>query len=172
MAPGVTFEERRAAARAGAGATRVAVPAEEPLIGKRYDYADAFEIGLRASDPRSPEEFARHALERAPRSVQWTISTVHRYVLRLRLAPRSAPGHVLGWRIVTSEPDVIQLEALSPLLGRGVIVARRPEPTRAVVTTYLFHSRPVPARALWAVVGPLHRRIAPYLMARAAAVRP
>jgi hypothetical protein len=141
------------------------VAAGEALVGSgRYDYADAFEIRLGEPDARSAEEFVRCALEQAPWPVRWTVSIVHRYVLRLRLGPRSSPDHVLGWKIVTSTPDVTQLEAVSPLLGRGVIVARRPDPTCAVVTTYLFFGRPKAASVVWRFVVPLHRWVARYLM--------
>ena len=112
----------------------------------------------------------RDAFEGAPPSIRRGVPIVHRYVLALRLAPPSAPGHLFGWRVVTAQPDVIHLEAVSPILGRAAIVARRPDPTRAVITTYLFFTRPALARALWAVVGPTHRRVAPYLLERAARV--
>jgi hypothetical protein len=157
---------RGTAPRAG----RVPVLAGEPLIGSDpYDYADAFETRLRESDGRSAEEFVRCALEKAPWPVGATVRIAHRYLLRLRLGPSSSPDHLFGWKILTSQPDVIQLEAVSPLLGRGVIVGRRPDPARTVVTTYVFFRRPAPGRVLWAVAGPLHRRIAPYLLEHAAA---
>ena len=153
-------------------ARRVPVPAHEPLIGtEAHDYADAFEVTVAASDARSSEAFARCALEEAAAPVRWTIAVVHRWVLGLRLAPPSSPDHVLGWKVVTSERDVVALEARSPLLGRGVIVGRRPDATRVVVATYLFYARPRAARSVWAFVGPLHRAIAPYLLARAAGAR-
>lgn len=96
------------------------------------------------------------------------IWVAHRYVLRLRLAPRSSAEHVLGWRVVTSAPDALQLEAVSSLLGRGLVVGERPEPTRSVVTTYVFFARPVLSRAIWTAISPLHRWVVPYLMERAA----
>ena len=149
-------------------AHRVPVPRDEPLIGDAaYDYADSFEVHVPESDERSMEEFVRGAINDAPRSVRELVWLVHRHVLRFRLGPRSSASHVLGWRIKTSERDVFRLEATSPLFGRGIIVGRRPEPTRAVVTTYVVHSRPVLAHAIWSLVGPLHRRVAPYLMERA-----
>jgi len=39
-----------------------------------------------------------------------------------------------------------------------------------VLTTSLRYRRPVLARVVWICVGPLHRRIAPYLLERAAAL--
>ena len=156
---------RLRAPRAG----RVPVPSGEPLIGSDpYDYADAFEIRLRESDARSAEEFARCALEEPLWPVRGTVWIAHRYLLRLRLGPRSSPDHLFGWKILTSQPDVIHLEAVSPLLGRGVIVGRRPDPTRTVVTTYVFFTRPALGRVLWAVAGPLHRRLVAYLLEHAA----
>ena len=141
--------------------------AEEPLIGSdRYDYADAFEIRMPEPDTRTAEELGRFALEKAPWAIRWTIWIAHRYLLRFRLGPRSSPEHILGWRILASEPGLIHLEAVSPLL-RGVIVGRKPDPTCSVITTYVFYKRPV-ARFLMRIAGPLHRRIAPYLMERAA----
>ena len=154
----------------GPRARRVPVATNEPLVaGDRFDYADAFEIRVREPDARSAEHFVRAALEHAPGSVRRTIRSVHRYVLGLRPDPRSSPDHLLGWKIVTSEHDVFHLEAESAVL-RGVLVLRRADPTCAVITTYLFYKRPATARALWRIIGPLHRRIAPYLMERAAAI--
>ena len=151
-------------------ARRVPVAAEEPLIDSgRHGYADAFEIRLPEPDARSAEQFVRSALEQASWSVRWTVPMVHRHLLRLRLGPRSSPDHLFGWKILTSQPEVIHLEAVSPLLGRGVLVFRRDDPTRAAITTYLFYARPIPARVVWKIVGPLHRRVAPYLLERAAA---
>src|SRR5256885_8887755 len=149
-------------------AHRVAVRADEPLIGsRRPDYADAFEIRLSDSETRSPEELFRDALEQAVGPIRWTTSVVHRYVLRLRLAPRSSPGHLFGWRIITSQPDVAELEAVSSLLGRAVLIGRTSEPGHTVLTTYLFYERPALAPVILAVVWPLHRRGAPYLLERA-----
>jgi hypothetical protein len=151
-------------------ARRVPVVAEEPLIGgDRYDYADAFEIRVREPDKRSAEQFARFALEQAPWPVRWTVRIVQRHLLRLRLGPRSSPDHIFGWKILTNQPDVIHLEAVSPLLGRGVLVGRRPDPTCAVITSYVFYTRPAPARVAWKIAGPLHRWVARYLLEHAVA---
>ena len=170
--PTVLQRPEREASASGPRARRVSVAAAEPLIGRaRYDYADAFEIRVPEPDPRSAELFVRSAIEQAPGLVTWAIWIVQRSVLRLRLAPRSSPEHLLGWTIVTAGPDVIHLEAESPV-GRGVIVVRRVEPTRAVVTSYLFFERPALGATLWRIVGPLHRRVAPYLMERAAVTNP
>ncbi|TFV87022.1 DUF2867 domain-containing protein [Blastococcus sp. CT_GayMR16] len=142
--------------------------APDPLSGnRRPDYADAFEIGTSEPDARTAEQWARCALEEAPVAVRWTIQIAHRYLLRFRLGPHPSREHVLGWRIVATEPDLIRVEASSPLLD-AVIVGRRVDPTCTRLTTSLFYVRPAAARAVWTLVGPLHRRIAPYLLSRAA----
>jgi hypothetical protein len=145
------------------------VPFDEPLPSgfSTYDYADAYDVEIAATDPRSAEEFAREALERSPAALRRFIVSAHRYVLRFRLAPLDAPGHVLGWRIVEATPDLVRLEAESPL-ARATLVGRRVEPTRVRLTTVLAYRRPVIIRAIWTAVGPAHRRIAPYLLDRAA----
>lgn len=142
------------------------VPVEEPLVSA-FDYADSFEAGLPAPDARRAEQWVRCGLEGAPRAVRWVIRTAHRRVLRLRLGPEDAPDHILGWPITADHHDVVRLEAVAPLL-RAVIVGRRVDPRTTRLTTALSYSRPCAARLLWAVVGPVHRRVAPYLLDRAA----
>jgi hypothetical protein len=123
-------------------------------------------VPLRPSEDRTAEQMIRDGLEHAPPRLRATIVSVHRHVLRFRLGPVSSPNHVVGWRVVTSEPDVIRLETTGPLIA-GTLVARRVGATTARLTTFVRYQRPL-AR-VWAIVGPLHRRVAPYLMARAAA---
>lgn len=147
-------------------ARRVAV-ADDPLLGADgADYADAFEIRRPEPDARSAEAVVRGALGRAPWWVRWTVPIVHRHLLRLQLGPPSSPDHILGWKVLASQPDVIHLEAVSPILGRAVLVGRRVDPTCASLTTYLFFARQVPARVIWQIVGPLHRRVVPTLLER------
>ena len=150
-----------------ARARRVAV--QDPRAAGS-DYADAFEIRLAGTDDRTAEEWLRDALEQLPAPVRWAIVVVHRYVLRFRLGPLGAPDHVLGWRVATDEPTEMVLQTSSSLLD-ATIVGRRPDPTRTSITTALRHRRPLLARLVWMLVGPLHRRIAPLLLERAAGVR-
>lgn len=155
--------------QSGTRAQQVPVAAYEPLIGgNSYDYADAFAIRVPEPDDRPVEQFVRAAVEQAPWPVILTVRAVHRYLLRLRLGPSTSADHVLGFKILSSEHDVVHLEAVSPVLGRGAILVRRIDPTCAVVTTYLFFARPAAARVIWKIAGPLHRKVAPYLMEHAA----
>ena len=152
-----------------AAATAVAV--DETAAGSASaDYSDAFEVRLREPDGRTAEEWIRAGLEGAPAPVRWTIVVVHRYVLRFRLGPLTSRDRVLGWRVAESTPEVVRLEAESPLL-RAVLVGRRTDERATRLTTLLFFVRPSVMRSVWTVVGPLHRRIAPYLLGRAARAR-
>ncbi len=62
------------------------------------DYADAFEIRLSATDPRTAEQFARDALENAPRHLRAAVRAGWG-VLGFRLGPRTSPRHVFGSRV-------------------------------------------------------------------------
>ena len=158
-----------AAQRPHARRTEVLVP--DFLVGSpAYDYADAFEIDLPAAETRSPEQLFRAALDDAAWLQRW-VPVVHRHMLRFRLGPRLSADHILGWRIVSSSPDVIHLEASGPLI-LGVIVGRRTSQSTAIFTTFVFYERRVPACIVWAVAAPLHRRIAPYLLERGVMTAP
>lgn len=148
----------------GPRVVRRPVPPEEREPGA--DYADRFVLHLDEPDGRTAEQWLRAGLDGAPRPVRWTVLVAHRHVLRFDLGPLDSPDHVLGWRLARRDPDLARMEARSPLLD-AVIEARRLGPTSAALTTSLVHRHPV-ARAVWWAVGPLHRRIAPYLLARAA----
>jgi hypothetical protein len=149
-----------------ARAIRTPVAGEPLLDGKKPDYADAFEIHLAVADQRSAEQWVRLALEGAAAPVRWVIVAALRGVLRLKLDRSSGPGYVFGWRIISSAPDVIVLEADGPVL-RGVLVGRRRAPTVTAITSLIFYRHRV-ARPLWALVAPIHRRVARYLLERVA----
>jgi hypothetical protein len=147
-------------------AVRRPVSSESPGGRDVHDYADCFEVPLRADDDRTAEQLVRAGLEGAPFALRLIVVVAHRHILRFRLGPASSPTHILGWQIVTSEPDGIQLEASGPLM-RGVLAARRGPAPSAVLHTCVYYRRPH-ARAIWACVSPVHRAIAPYLLKRAA----
>ena len=144
-------------------------PENEPLLAGlgRYDYADSFEIRLDAPDAHTAEEWARCSLEEAPAPTRITVENAWRHALRFQLEDPSEDGNVLGMPIVESTPDLIRLEAQSPLL-RAMIIGRC-EPTRVAITTILFYKQPVAMRPIWAAVGPAHRRIASHLLEHTAA---
>jgi hypothetical protein len=68
---------------------------------------------------------------------------------------------------VRSDDDEFVLAADGPLM-RGRLTLRREDARRATLTTRLHYRHKIAARAVWAVVGPLHRVVAPQLIERAA----
>ena len=125
---------------------------------RRYDYADAFEVHLPEPDPYPPETWVRAGLEATPGVVKRIVG-----LLGLRRAPMSSADRVSVFRIVTSGPEVIHLEASVPLL-HIVMVGRKVGPTRRMLTTVLRYERPVLARLIWVLVGIGHRRTAPQII--------
>jgi Protein of unknown function (DUF2867) len=131
------------------------------------DYTDVFEVPIAEGDVRSAELAFRDALGSEPGALGGLVLWIHRHVLGFRLGPASSPGHVIGWPIVHSDDDEIALTADGPLM-RGELTLRREGGRRAVLTTRLHFRRKIAARTVWAVVGPLHRVVAPRLMERSA----
>ena len=119
---------------------------------RRYDYADAFEVRLPEPDPYPPETWVRAGLEATPGVVKRILG-----LLGIREAPASSADHASGFRIVESGPEAVHLDASVPLM-HVVLVGRRVEPTRRMLTTGLCYERPVLAWLVWAAVGPVHRR--------------
>ena len=143
---------------------RVPVAPEPLLAGATPDYADAFELRLARPDAHTAGQWVQAALAEAPSAVTALIRFVHARVLRFELSPQD--DSILGWHTVSSTPEALHLRTQGPLL-RAEIVLRRGSPSTATVSTFLFYGHRF-TPLLWRVVGPLHRRIAPYLMRRAA----
>jgi deazaflavin-dependent oxidoreductase (nitroreductase family) len=134
-------------------------------VSNKPDYTDAFEVTRRASDNRSPEQWARAMFEGAPMLVRWFLIFGWRVVLGLRLGPRPSAGHVLGWRIAAVDSGAIHLDAVSPLANAELVV-RVTNSTVGFATNISYARRAT--RLLWAVVRPIHQWIVPYLLKRAA----
>ncbi|MDB4972227.1 MAG: hypothetical protein JWN48_568 [Myxococcaceae bacterium] len=141
-----------------------------PFAAGRFDYADAFEVVFpRVAAQPSAVDFLRGALEAAPPPLLLVARTAW-LLLGFRLGPSDSTQHIVGWRIVGSRADAVQLEVFGALAD-AVLVARVTT-TGASVTTHLRYVRPRFARAVWAVAGVAHRRIAPLLLERAALALP
>ena len=135
------------------------------------DYTDVFEVDILDGDTRGAEQMFRDALSGTAGTGGGLVLWIHRHVLRFRLGPYSAPDHVIGWPIVHSDHDEIVLTTSGPLM-RGELTLRRQDGRRATLTTRVHFGQKTAARLVWAVVGPLHRVVAPRLMQRAARPRP
>ena len=142
---------------------RIAV-APEPLVPGAWSYADSFELRLADPDDHTAEQWVRAALGQAGPGVRRVIRFAHGRVARFGLS--TEPGSILGWQTVSSTADALHLRTEGPLL-RAEIVARRTTPTTATLTTFLFYRRRR-AWLVWLLMGPVHRRIAPHLLERAA----
>jgi hypothetical protein len=147
-------------------AHRVAVHEPPPPAAGAPDYADAFAVARRPGDDRSAEAWARGGFDRIPPLTREAGLLTHRIALGFRLGPWASPEHVFGWRIVSSEPEVLHLRARSGWL-RGDMVWRLGE-ARLVMTTFVGYEMPRVGSLVWGAIGNVHRACAPYLLALAA----
>ena len=137
------------------------------ISGDAADYVDVFEVPVQSTDSRTAEQAFRDALGQTPGALGAAVLWIHRHLLGFHLGPFSSPEHVIGWSITRSNADGIVLAADGPLM-HGELDMRRQGGRRAVLTTRLHYRHKVTGRMVWAVVGPLHRTIAPQLMKRTA----
>jgi hypothetical protein len=151
-------------------AHRVAASDTPPSLAASPDYADAFEISRSPTDQRSAEQWARDGFEHLPLPTRQSLLFVHRRILGFSLGPWASPNHVLGWRIVTSDHDLLHLEAHSRLLN-GHMLWRLHE-RRLVMTTSLYFEMRRTAPLVWAVIGNIHRGGAPHFFELARTARP
>jgi hypothetical protein len=161
----------------GSGAHKVVVRATLKRVASRTlaartqigedaaDYVDVFEVPIRPTDSRTAEQALRDALGRKPSAGGAAVLWIHRHVLGFRLGPVSSAEHVIGWPIMHSGADEIVLAVNGPLM-HGELSLRRHDDRRAVLTTRLHYRHKFAARAVWLMVGPLHRVIAPRLLQR------
>lgn len=119
--------------------------------GRRYDYADAFQVRLPEPDLAAPEAWVRAGMGGTPAVVDWIAS-----LLGHRSEPFPSPDMVEGFRVVRSTSEVVHLEQSLPLM-HVVLVGRRVGSSVRELTTLLTYQRPVLARLVWAVVGVGHR---------------
>jgi hypothetical protein len=156
----------------GTGAHRIVVRrtlkriAATALAGTEADYTDIFEVPILHGDSRTAEQALRDGVGDEPGAGGNLVLWIHRHVLGLRLGAYSSPDHIIGWPITRSDDDEIVLTAGGPLM-RGQLTLRRKD-GRATLTTRLHYHHPVAARTAWAMVGPLHRAVAPRLVERTA----
>ena len=125
------------------------------------DYVDRFTATTTAARERSPEEWARAALEDSPTGrsapIVWRL-------LGLRLGPTPSPDHVQGWRIADRGDDWIRVETKSwYMTAHGVVHV---DDTHVSLTLFLRYDHPV-AALIWAPVSVIHRRGAPVMLHQA-----
>ena len=126
------------------------------------DYADAF----RAASPRffSAEAWARAAFEPVPGRAVPAQQAAWRGLLQLRLGPLDESDRVAGWQVLDRAPARLVLGTSSWHLEARLVFEASPEWAR--VTTLVRYRNPA-GRAVWSVVGPVHRRAVPRILGAA-----
>jgi hypothetical protein len=144
---------------------RISVPPEVEafrLLG-RVDYQDAFTVQTPVT--REPEEWARLTLEQdAPKFLRRMIRTIHQ-AIGLQLAPADSAEHIGGWEVSDSTRDHAVLAVDGRIMTPRIIVTTAQG--HVVATTQLRFDQPS-ARVMWAVVAPLHRAVARFLLSNTA----
>jgi hypothetical protein len=133
----------------GAGNVRRVSVSDPVAATGAPDYADSFELRLDGPDRLAPEAWLRAGIDGIPTWIKWVAGS---------------PDGVGSARVVESNADVVVLEDSDPLMDM-VLIGRNVAPDHRVFTTVLHYRRRRLARALWAVVGILHRRMAPRVVA-------
>ncbi len=125
-------------------------------------YVDSFAARRSSADDRSPEVLTRAAFEEAPPVARGVILVAWR-ALGFRLGPRRSAQHVFGWGILQSEPGLLEIGTAGPRATSRIVV--RDRNGEVVITTFLVWTSPA-IRLVWAVLSPVHRRMARYLIDR------
>jgi hypothetical protein len=132
------------------------------------DYWAAWEATVSSGDRRSAEQWARATFEGAPSALRAFIVAGWTVGLGFQLGPRPSPEHVLGWKIASSSPDLIILEAQ---FRYGVAHNLWwVDGSRVLAGTVVRYNKKA-GRPVWAAVAPVHHRVIPYLLGRAAPTR-
>jgi hypothetical protein len=145
------------------GARRVDVPDSVLAGDSLFDpsYTCAFEIDKDPEDRRTPEAWLRQMLEGAGAALRQFVLIGWVGPLRLRLGPRPSTDHILGWKILSAEPNKVVIGVEGSMLSAHQVVHIRD--SKVVHVTIVHFDRPV-AKALWAGAAPIHVRTIPHLM--------
>jgi len=100
--------------------------------------------------------------------VRWFLLVGWRFVLGLRLGPRTSLVHVLGWTIIKSDTNSITLELQSWLLTAQLVF--RTDESHVTQATFVRYNQPI-AAFVWPAVSLIHCQIVPRLLRRAGTLR-
>ena len=128
------------------------------------DYADTFRFGVDGHDRRTPEEWARTALELAPAGVRRTLRSGWT-AIGLKLDGAPPDRSVLGWEIRQSTPAYVLLGAPSRIGMPGELLFKR-EPSELLFATLVQFDNSA-ARHVWAGVQPVHVPVVRSVLERA-----
>jgi hypothetical protein len=131
------------------------------------NYAAAFALATEAAETKTALQWATEVFEGAPAALRWCIVFGWRRALGLKLGPRPAEDHVLGWAV--AEGDLVAgstaLLAESRFLRAHNIVLVEPSTVTWVTLVHYSHGL---ARPLWAMARPVHHLTIRLLLTRAA----
>jgi hypothetical protein len=147
---------------------QVAVPPTARALStlSRVDYEDAFVVEIDRPQERTAERWARAIFEDAPmrrrRALRWGW-----LAQGLKLGSARSDRLVLGWELRRNTPDFALLGADSRIGMPAEILFMRQQDS-LLIAVFVQHENHI-ARAVWAGVGPLHRRISPSIASRGVA---
>ncbi len=150
-----------------ARAAKLAVPENirsRARVG-RIDYESAFSVAADPTDRRSAEQWVR-AMYESPPTAQRLFVWYGWKALTARLGPYPSDDHVLGYRIEANERDHICF-SVEWALGLACDLVLHTGPGVAALASFVELKRPA-ARIVWPTVAPLHERIVPRWLSRAA----
>ncbi|MER5785903.1 DUF2867 domain-containing protein [Streptomyces mobaraensis] len=132
-------------------------------------YASAYAIAVDDAHSRTPEQWARAAIEEAPAALRFFLRFGWTKVLGLRMGPKSGSAeHVLGWRITDSTPNTLTMDGHSGLFSAYNVVLTE-DSTLVWATAQHFKGRG--AGLLWGLARPVHQIAVPYLLRRSCKAR-
>jgi hypothetical protein len=120
------------------------------------DYTDLFTAAPIHVTAKSPEGWARAIFDGAPAALRLLIPVVHRWLLGLRLGPRSSPAHILGWKISDRGEDYVTLEVACWFMTPHLLL--KTEDNQISVATLICYDRSA-ARCIWPPVSIVHRHV-------------
>jgi hypothetical protein len=129
----------------------------------RPDYADCFTAIAPGATGRTPEGWARTAIERASK---WGRFLTWQVLCGLRLERRPSPDHLGGWRIAERGENWIRLAARSWFMTARIVV--HVDDGRVSFATFVRYDTPV-AALVWPQICRIHRRAVPSLLRSAVA---
>jgi hypothetical protein len=132
----------------------------------RIDYADSFVVATGQPDGRTPEQWARTILDRAPIALRGALVSAW-IALALRLRRGHSDGFILGWELLRSGADHALLGARSRIGMPAELLVQRWH-SGVLFATFVRHQNAL-ARAVWAATEPGHAPVVRYVLERAAA---
>jgi hypothetical protein len=121
----------------------------------RIDYCDAFLFDAGSAHDESAEELIRDILEGAPLAVRTQLLSGWS-AIGLKVGT-SSRGSVLGWEVRRTAPEHVLLGVDSRIGMPGELLLKKNRGA-LLFATFVAQRNPL-ARALWAVVEPVHVRI-------------